>query len=322
MKQSKRLPKIFSPSVKVLKSDDDKTVFRVVGIPYGGPEYLGGKDLHGEFFAPDTDYGKDENGEVVVKTIYAYYDHALNDAIGRDNIGYAKFYQENQDEGQIWDIEVRRAYRYHDMLLALAEKNLLGASSQPVQTAVDIDWESGKIKQWHPVEISLTTSPANPNAVAEVMKSFNLELDEGKMKKKTEEDVKEDVEQVEESETSTLAEDIENVFDETEGDVDLDVSEIKSMLTDILTQLGELKSAQSKTLEGQVELVKELGIVKSGLKTFAANVAKRLRMEVKTIADENEQMSDEERNVKNELEKESKSKTTSRSPIPAHAPGR
>jgi hypothetical protein len=174
----KNLGRYFVPSVKILEQTETSTVFRAVGVPFGGPEWLGGKDLHNEFFdRTKTDLGKDSNGEVIVKNIYAYYDHALNDSIGMDRIGYAKFYQET-DQGQIWDIEVQRAYRYHDMLLTLAQKGLLGASSQPVQTSVEIDWESGLIKQWHPVEISLTPSPANPNAVVDVVKSLGIDLEQ------------------------------------------------------------------------------------------------------------------------------------------------
>lgn len=174
----KNLGRYFVPSVKILNQTEESTVFRAVGVPFGGPEWLGGKDLHNEFFdRTKTDLGKNSQGEVIVKEIYAYYDHALNDSIGMDRIGYAKFYQET-DAGQIWDIEVQRAYRYHDMLLTLAQKGLLGASSQPVQTSVEIDWESGLIKQWHPVEISLTPSPANPNAVVDVVKSLGIDLDQ------------------------------------------------------------------------------------------------------------------------------------------------
>lgn len=174
----KNLGRYFVPSVKILNQTEESTTFRAVGVPFGGPEWLGGKDLHNEFFdRAKTDLGKDSKGEVIVKSIYAYYDHALNDSIGMDRIGYANFYQET-DEGQIWDIEVQRAYRYHDMLLTLAQKGLLGASSQPVQTSVEIDWDSGLIKQWHPVEISLTPSPANPNAVVDVVKSLGIDLDQ------------------------------------------------------------------------------------------------------------------------------------------------
>lgn len=324
--EKKLFKSVFIPSVKIKSSDSDKTVFEVVGIPYGGPEYLNGKDLHGERFTKNTDYGKDLQGNVVVNTIYAFYDHALNDVIGRDQIGYAKFFQET-DEGQVWEIEVMRAYRYHDMLLALAQKNLLGASSQPVQTAVEIDYESGEIKRWYPAEISLTPTPANPNAVAQVMKSFNMEYKvedvvEEELNKKPEDDKVEDQDTPE----LDLASEIEDAFADTpEGELLTDVkSTLAALVADVAaikTALNEAKEADTKTAANVVSLALEVGKINAGLKTFALQVAKTLKSDMKKVVVDLEKKSGVEADVEDEVDEEHRQTPPVKSVIPQSAPG-
>ena len=177
MKQTKNktLPNIVCLAAsKVVKQTDEVSVIRVLGVPYFGPDYLGGKDLQGEYFDKFTDFAWEPGQRIpVVSKGLSYYDHAFHELFGGDPIGVAKFYAETE-EGQWWDIEVARSFRYHDFLLQLAEKGVLGASSQPVQTSVKINWDSGHIDRWHTVEISLTPTPANPLAVAEIAKSFEF----------------------------------------------------------------------------------------------------------------------------------------------------
>ncbi len=311
---------VFCPTVRVKSSDSSKTVFEVVGVPYGGPEYLNGKDLHGERFTKSTDYGKDLNGNVVVDTIYAFYDHAMNDAIGKDQIGYAKFFQET-DEGQLWEIEVMRAYRYHDMLLALAQKNLLGASSQPVQTAVEIDYETGDIKRWYPAEISLTPTPANPNAVAQVMKSFNMEY---KLEDVVEEDKNKDTElenkQEEEVEkpADDLASEIENAFKDGEQEEVLDAKSVQATLDAMVKSLETLTAAVEEIKSTQAKSIKETALeitkVGAGVKALAFNIAKSKGAAVKTQLEQ-----ELEGEVDNEQEQQPRRPV--KSAIPANAPG-
>lgn len=325
---------IFIPSVKIKSSDSNKTVFEVVGVPYGGPDYLGGKDLQGERFTKNTDFGKDLNGEIVVKTIYAFYDHAMNESIGKEQIGFAKFFQET-DMGQVWDIEVSRAYRYHDFLLALAQKNLLGASSQPVQTAVEIDYETGDIKRWPLAEISLTPTPANPNAVMQVMKSLNMDF---KMEVVVEEDVKKpEVEEevpatTETEELPDLADVIEDAF-QAEGEEPVaDAKSIKSMMEDMQKMMDlvqamcagmeEMKSERKELVTNQKALAVEIGKINAGLKSFAVGVAKSLKTQVKQTIADLDKKSEVERELEGELEGEPEGlRPPVKSVIPAGAPG-
>jgi hypothetical protein len=319
MTKKRSLPRIISPSVKIVNKTDKATTFRVVGIPFGGPEFLDGKDLHGQYFdRAQTNYGKDADGNVIVKTIYAYYDHALNDRVGKDLIGFANYYAET-DEGQVWDIEVMRAYRYHDMLLTLAEKNLLGASSQPVQTAVEIDWDSGLIKSWPPAEISLTPTPANPDAVVEVLKSFNLKFEETETEEEEEETPNlEDV-------VGDVSNDIDEMFNEEEEDSSSEdiakavLPKIEELLTEIKKLTDSVNTFATKNAEEHKTLVNGMSKMTNGLKSFAGHVATRLKLNVEDVAKDLDKKSEEELDAEDELRETSR---RMKSGVPAHAPGR
>ena len=343
-KGGKPIGRYFVPHVKVLSQTDTATVFRTVGVPFGGPEWLGGKDLHGEFFDNRTNLGKDAAGIVAVDRIYAYYSHALNDAVGKDLIGYAKFYQET-DAGQIWDIEVQRAYRYHDMLLSMAQKDLLGASSQPVQTSVDIDFDSGWIKQWHPAEISLTPQPANPNALA-TLKEFNIDIKEYEMKADGEEpeaapepdpvdpaaDATDPDGTTDPAAEPTLEDEIEEIFDEANGEGEAEPEEgeaelepVKSFTMEelmglivtamepiIIKAVNDSLTPTYATLDTKMTaLGTEMINLKTGVRTFAVKVAAGLALKVNEFNQTDPRSSDEQ-------EADGLRKT---SPIPAHAPG-
>lgn len=314
---------------KLISTNDDYTVLRTVGVPFGGPEYLQGKDLHGEYFDKQkTDLGKDSKGEVVVKTIYAYYHHGLHEKIGNELIGYAKFVGET-DEGQIWDLEIRRAWQYHDMLLLLAEKGLLGASSQPVQTSVKIDYESGLIQRWHTAEISVTPTPANPNAVVEIYKSFNAPVDEYTKGLEMEEDtqVQTTAETVTESEPTTqettdISQEITEIFEDANAEQSVETTKtIKSFMETILAKLDAIETAQKTLEKAQADSVKSLNVelttIKSGLKTFATHVAKAIKSDLGA-----EDMSEVERAAQREVDTNKRSTPAARKYIPANAPGR
>lgn len=178
-------PVIVTPVVKYIKTLDDSTVVRTLGVPYAGPDYLDHKDLQGEYFSKDTDFGfitVAGNREPVISRGHSFYDHAWHDVFGKEPIGVSKFLKETE-AGQWWDIEIERSYRYHDFLLQLAQKGILGASSQPIQSSVEIDGDTGFIKRWHTAEISLTPSPANPLAIVELARSMDLDDYAGSVEK-------------------------------------------------------------------------------------------------------------------------------------------
>jgi len=324
---TKSLPRMFSPNSVIVKSDDVSTIFRVTGIPYGGPEYLNGKDLHGQYFdRTQTDYGRNAAGEIEVRTLYSFYDHALNDNIGKDRLGFAKFYSES-DQGQLWDIEVMRAYQYHDMLLTLAQKGLLGASSQPVQTSVEIDYDSGLIKAWHPAEISLTPTPANPDAVVQIVKSFDMALAtkmEAAEAAGQEEATEEELPTLEEIVNGVESE-IDDLFNEENAEQVEPSEDLKTViqsLADIKTVLNALKSEQeafqTKSIEEHRTLATGIANTQNSLKSFAGHVATKLKMDVREIAQEQNRLSEQEE----EAEEEVRLVKRLNSGIPADAPGK
>ena len=339
--KKKALPQIVSSNVKIHKKDENSTVFRVLGVPYYGPEYLGFKDLHGEFFSKATDFAFVEGKrEPIVPVALSYYDHAYNDNVGTDPIGVAKFVEET-DAGQIWDIEIMRAYRYLDMLELMASKNLLGASSQPIQTAVDIDWNTGWIKKWPVAEMSLTPTPANPDAVAEVVKSFGLPP---KMEKKNvDNEEKNQVDVVKEPTTETtttetpsaeatstpsLENEINEMFETEEPVVELEtaktivelLTEVKSLSAQVKT-LSETVAAMSTTVDAKFEAVTD-GVtnVRTGLKALAQNVAKQVRFEVSDELDRKSKQSEVEREAEREV-RQTPSTPFKMSYLPDNAPG-
>ncbi len=324
----KKLFKSYSPpsAVKIKSSDSTKTVFEVMGVPYGGPAFLGGSDLQGERFTKSTDFGRDLGGAFVVDTIYSFYDHALNDGIGKQQIGFAKFFQETE-QGQLWNIEVSKAYQYHDFIYAMAQANLLGASSQPVQTAVEID-EDGNIKRWPLAEISLTPTPANPAAVMQLMKSLNMEfkMEVGMEEELNKENVEETKPETEVDETPDLAAVIESAFEETP--VDAELSDVKSILAELVksvasltTAMAEIKTDTAKSVTDQKALAVEIGKINAGLKSFAVSVAKSLKTQVKQTIVDLDKKSEVETEVEGEVEDEANLRPPVKSVIPANAPG-
>lgn len=378
--KSKSLPKILSPMVKVLKSTDEATTYLALGVPYFGPDYLEGKDLQGEYFDATTDFGFVPGTRTpVIARGLSFYDHAYHPLFGTEPIGVSKFLAEVEDEGQWWEIEVRRAYRYHDFLLQLAEKGILGASSQPIQTSVKIDYDTGHIERWHTAEVSLTPTPANPLAIVEAAKSFmddpaQLEQvqksltgsviivpavkatfpviadlvskadNEEESPEKQAEEVEEAPTQVatEQHEEPTLAEQIEAAFEDEDEKVDEETpeeqrreelesiigEEIKSifaLVTEIRRELDTIRQADE---DRSRELLKQVTEVRTGLNVFATQVAKQLKIEVRSTAEREARKSTAEKEADEVVRKDAHVAPRNSpygvrsSSVPDNAPGR
>lgn len=313
-----RIFKYIGDNVKAIPNEErQSTIFRVIGHPYGGPKYLNSKDLQGEFFAKDTDYGRNDNNELLVKTVFAYYDHALRNSM-KEAIGSATFVEET-DDGLVWDIEVSRKNRYHNMLLALAEKKFLGVSSQPVQTSVEIDADTGFIKRWHTAELSFTPMPANPLAeVVGILKSFDMSDEVVAVYTEFVKDFEEtavDVEEAQEEETpapvveeevneDSLSNEIDQMFDTpTEPVVSELLTDVKSLLALVTALQVEVKALQDAMAAGNKEVVKQVIVTQNGIKSFASKVAHDVKFKIQKDADEEEQMSEDEKAAQDELKK-------------------
>lgn len=116
-----------------------------------------GKDLVGDTFTKDTDFGQDRS----FVGLPVYYDHAL--AGIKSQIGTVKAY-EFADDGLIFEIEIDKRKKYADTVMALAESGALGQSTGAVAHLVHN--EAGEIKRWIIGEVSLTPTPAEPRTSA------------------------------------------------------------------------------------------------------------------------------------------------------------
>ncbi len=123
-------------------------------------------DLEGDFFAADTDFGPAEK-------LPLYYDHGMNPAFGKKSIGTAHI--KRMDEGLWFEAELEKAEGFDSMIVELAERMKLRASSGAVGHLVERiqDGESFKITNWPLGELSLTTTPAAGMATTVMpMKAF------------------------------------------------------------------------------------------------------------------------------------------------------
>lgn len=162
--------KKFQAKIKGHRVDEDgNLIITVVGLPFGGP--IAGRDFDGEFFDKHTDPGQ-------LKVIHSYFDHGMDDwylpwgvkGFSNNLIGVAKRHDGLSDhDGILYDIIVDRAHNYRNLLEKLVEADVLGASTSPSAWDYDPD-VIGRFEKWHVVEVSLTPTPANPDAV--VVKSI------------------------------------------------------------------------------------------------------------------------------------------------------
>ncbi len=151
-------------AVKFLKGSDTK--FEGLAIPFGGP--LAGKDFDGEDFGPDTDYAFDwfPQGRPTI------YHHGLNGAT-KTAVQGRQTEHEVIDEGVFARGELDKSAKYHATVSSMIHAGKLFFSSGSVPHLVDVD-ETGHIKRWPWVELSLTPTPANPYAVVHAVKSTDL----------------------------------------------------------------------------------------------------------------------------------------------------
>ena len=127
--------------------------------PYGGPDYLDGKDWFGDFFSAKTDFALEWFGEWQRPLLYQ---HGLDDTLKTEVVGRIKV--ERRDKGLWMQAQLDAAHQYHDEIAAMVAEGALGASSGSVAHLVERDRKTGEIRRWPLIEGSLTPTPANPQA--------------------------------------------------------------------------------------------------------------------------------------------------------------
>lgn len=293
----------------------------VVGIPFGGPAYLGNRDLDGEYFDKETDIGPLEVG-------LSYFSHAKDPYFGKDLIGLAHKKGLSEEEGWIYRVIVDKRHKYLNLLKTLAKERLLGASSTPHQRSAEKD-ANGHWKRWHWFEVALTPVPNNPLADQIIEKELGEELEMAKANASTKEKEAEvtpaqetpaetpAVEEKQETPAESLSEQLEKAFDEVTNEKDADTEETvtisKADFEKLVADVSALKNDQAnlgKSLE------KSLGEIKTALPTLGTLIAKTLKGQVI----EDARKSAPERHAEKSLNTQQQP-NRSNSKLPANAPG-
>jgi hypothetical protein len=140
--------------VKFIK-DANGTLNRLGGylVIWGDP---GQKDLHGEYFTPDTDLALDW-----FERRPALYQHGLDAKMGSQLVGHIDTLE--PDDIGLWaEAQVQANTNYRAIVAKLVEKGVLAWSSGTMPHLARIDRKTGEIKSWPIIEGSLTPTPAEP----------------------------------------------------------------------------------------------------------------------------------------------------------------
>ncbi len=137
-------------------ADGSDTIIEGLAIPFGGP--IGGKDLHGERFTADTDIVRDlyPNGRPTL------YNHGVNKDMELTVQG-RQFEDELTPEGIFARVELDKNAKYHAVVSDLIRRSKLSFSSGAIPHLVKTSAD-GTITRWPWQELSLTPTPANPDA--------------------------------------------------------------------------------------------------------------------------------------------------------------
>lgn len=299
---------------------------RVVGVPFGGPDYLGRRDLDNEYFDKSTDVGP-------LSVVLSYFHHGQDQEFGPEPTGVAQKVGQSE-EGWLYDIIVHRNHRYKDLLKRLAEQGHLGVSSTPFQATAQ-KTEDGLWKTWHVIELGLTPTPANPDAKILVQKALN----EMANKKSVEDQTKDEVQTPAEDEVvetqpkaevavetdvvdhqpePSLQEMIEKAFEnlnpDKEGSSTL-IAELAQEIRSIREIQERMQEEQSKSIEEVKELRNAIPVLAETVSTY---VAKALSGQVEEFAQKSKKELDIERQQR---ASSGKSHNGFVSILPANAPG-
>lgn len=252
--------------VKAITETDNEIIIPVVGIPFGSPT---DKDLHNEYFDKATDVG-------VLNEVMVYFNHnqfypaddspdelekaaILARAFKGEILGIAQK-AETTEEGVIYNIVLDKRKRYAKALRQMVEDNLLDVSSGSKYRELD-PINAGRISKWHTVEISLTPSPANPNAVPLTKSILEKALEETRMSEE-----KENPEVVAGVDESLVPDDVKSAFASLEPKEEIkpvvtveQFNELKTQNEALATELAEIKSLIKSVQATLPYMVKQFG---------------------------------------------------------------
>ena len=138
---------------------------------------FGGQDLEGDFFTPQTDFGRPmKSGDRVPMNLY--YHHGQDRTIGKSRIGTG--YITMDDKGLWYEAQIEMADEYQKMIADLAKSGKLGYSSGATGHMVERKKSADgryEITRWPIGEASLTPTPAEPMNMVKSLKDMYGEMD-------------------------------------------------------------------------------------------------------------------------------------------------
>lgn len=138
---------------------------------------FGGQDLEGDYFTPQTDFGRPmKSGDRVPMNLY--YHHGQDRTIGKSRIGTG--YITMDDKGLWYEAQIEMADEYQKMIADLAKSGKLGYSSGATGHMVERKKSADgryEITRWPIGEASLTPTPAEPMNMVKSLKDMYGEMD-------------------------------------------------------------------------------------------------------------------------------------------------
>lgn len=139
------------------QSESNQLRVGAYGIRFGSPEE---RDLVGQWFAPDTDYGPHGgNGVVTMFNHGIAIDPSWRTIAERT---FAPVRATRDDVGIFVETVLNLADEYERAIAELAQSGKLRWSSGTAAHVMRVDEMTGKILRWHPIEWSFTPTPAEP----------------------------------------------------------------------------------------------------------------------------------------------------------------
>jgi phage head maturation protease len=146
----------------------------------------GAHDVTGDFFTPETDFGRPID-KLNGMAINLYYHHGFDESIGKKDIGYGTI---NVDDKGMWlDAQLKMSEEYAEKIAQLVKMGKLAYSSGAASHLVERkQMPDGRymVTRWPIGEASLTPTPAEPrNFVKSMMepekKDDGMEMDDESM---------------------------------------------------------------------------------------------------------------------------------------------
>ena len=139
-------------------ADRSKGLVEGLGVPYG-------EDLYGETFVETTNFALGW-----FKQRPLLFEHGRDDLVGIDELGSVR--KIDPVEKGLWvQTQLNKRHDYYEAIAELIDAEALGFSSGSAPNLIKVD-STGVIRNWPILEMSLTTSPANPLAKIKSFKSF------------------------------------------------------------------------------------------------------------------------------------------------------